>query len=117
MERPTREVKLPNSKVTAYIAQYYTHGEKKIVEAAQYKGATIKFMNGDSVFENISHNFIELKDDAMLEQGIKKLVDETGRPIDVNVAFFDTLAESDIQILVAECRKSYAGKGEEKKTS
>ena len=113
MERPTRQVPLPICGYTAYVVQYFTRGEKKAVEKAQYQGASIKFIGGDTVFENIAHDFLDLKGDAMLMAGVQKLVNKEGQPQDVNTQFFDSLADSDIQTLMQEVRESYFGKDED----
>jgi len=109
MERPLKEVKLPKSGYIAKIITFLTRGEDKHIYAKKLEGGRMEYVDDDVQIKNLSVNFRQRQEDALIEVGVKELHDEKGNKMELGQKVFDDLPKSDFNILLLELNKVYAG--------
>jgi hypothetical protein len=110
MDRPLQEVRLPVSQKTVKIVTYFLRGEVKAIDAMKYEGAKAKFVDGQTVIDEIPVDFLAKEEDGLLLHGVKAIVDDNGNETPVNKKTLDELPDHDLGVLLRELRKAQAGK-------
>lgn len=114
MERSLKEIKLPISGYTAKIIGFFTHGEEKRVQLAQFEGGEMEFRGADTVMTGLPLNSMALEADEMLLVGIKEMTNKSGETVEITKDVFDGLPAQDIKVLTSELVKVRAGKSKKK---
>jgi len=109
MERPLKEVKLPASGFVAKIVTFLTRGEVKTIDAKRLEGAEAEYIGDEVKITKLSPNMIQRQNDALLLVGIKQLIDNSGKKIEITEEAIDSLPNGDANILLTELRKVQAG--------
>lgn len=105
MERPTREVKLPQTGYTAHIVTFFTRVEMTKILSKRYEGAEAGVdEDGKTFIQNLNPQSTRFEDNEMLRVGVKKVVDSDGKDVALTDAC-GNLPDGDTDILVRELLK------------
>lgn len=102
MERPLKEIKLPDSGHVASIATYLLYGESRQINGVLLKHADYKAGQVQADFPGeVAMEFAMVK----LLCLVKKIVTKDGVVLDICKETFESLTLADAQLLEVECEK------------
>ena len=95
MNRPTKEITLPVSKIKVELYTYYLRGDKKAIEAIMTDSANIRQKDDgeDEIKLDLSYR-AKMEDKAVI-LAIKSLKDSEGKEMEVNIETLDQLPDED----------------------
>lgn len=99
MERPTTDVKLPVSGMTAQVYSYYTRGERKAIEAIMLESAEFKQVGGKPKLEKVDATYRSKMEDRAVLLAVEKLTDKDGKVIKLTQQVLDDMPEDDFVAL------------------
>jgi len=109
MERPLKELKLPESGFVAKIATFLTRGEVKTIDAKRLDGAEAEYIGDEVKISKLSPNMIQRQNDALLLVGVKELFNEKKEVVELTEESLDSLPNKDANLLLKELREVQAG--------
>ena len=100
MERPTTEVKLPVSGITATVYTYYLRGERKEIEAVMLDSAVFEQdAEGKPKLKRVDTSYRSKMEDKAVLLAVKKLVDKEGKDLELKTETLDKLPAEDFDVL------------------
>lgn len=99
MERPTTDVKLKVSGITATVYDYYLRGDRKQIEAIMLNSAEFEQVGGKPKLKKVDATYRAKMEDKAVLLAVKKLVDKNGKELEVKTETLDELPEEDFKAL------------------